>query len=202
MERQSAKKIIYLIVLILVLAAIGYIFYAGIVGADSLGGRVKEEKMVDFGGSTGSKEVSITFSGTSGKISLKKSIFSSCSHNLVGFEKAASIGPLVSIDSNRKALEISSPVGVHSENRQYFVLDQNQCPAPMSFVKNGAIDYNVYSDQPSFKLQDFNLDGLIDIGVEFRDYDKDPLQDGIREIYLFNDINNSFDFGRRENYQQ
>lgn len=200
MERQSANKIVYLVALILVLFALGYVFYAGLVGADPLGPKPQESKTIDFGGDVGEREVSIAFSGTSGKISVKKSIFFSCSYSLVGFEKTASIGALVSIGSGKIALEISAPVGVHSENRQYFTLDQNLCPQPLQFVKNGAIDYNVYSDQPSFLLEDFNSDGWLDIGVEFRDYDKNPLEDGIREIYLYNSTNSNFEFSRNENY--
>lgn len=203
MERKSISKIVFLLILILALAALGYVFYASVVGADPLTGRPGESKTIDFAGDIGKKEVSITFSGNNaGKISVKKSIISSCSHKLEGFEKTAAIGPLIVIGPGKKALEIAAAVGIHSENRQYFVLDQNLCLKPLAFVKNGVVDYNVYSDQPSFKLEDFNGDDWSDVGVEFRDYDKNPLQDGIRDIYLYHNEKNNFEFSRNETYQQ
>lgn len=203
MERKSVSKIVYLVISILILVVLGYIFFTDIVGADSLVGKSGETKTVDFGDDIGKKEVSIIFSGSDGgKIGLKKSVFLSCSHKLAGFEKKAVIGPLVTIGPGEYALEIAAAVGVHSENRQYFVLDKNLCPQPLAFVKNGAVDYNVYSDQPSFKLQDFNGDGWLDIAIEFRDYDKNPLQDGIRDIYLYQNEKNHFEFSHNEMYQQ
>jgi len=203
MERKSISKIVYLLIVILAVGVLVYLFWANVVGADSLAGKAADSKIIDFGGNVSKKEVSVIFSGDDGgKITVKKSIISSCSHKLEGFEKTATINSLIIIGADKKMLEISAPVGVHSENRQYFILDQNLCPQPLAFVKNSAIDYNIYSDQPSFKLQDFNDDDWLDIASEFRDYDKNPLLDGIRDIYLFNGQKNDFEFNRSETYQQ
>ena len=203
MIRKSAFKTIYLFFFLVVIMIIGYFLYSNIVGADPIVGETGDSRILDFAGNIGKKQIFVKFRAKgNSEIIVKKSLSSYCSQKLSGFEDSAKIGSLINTGNDLKLIEISGFVGVHSENRAYYLLGDDLCPKPIIFVKKDMIVYNIYSDQPSFKLQDFDGDGFVDLATEYRNYDKNPLIDGIREIYLYNPQKQSFGYNRSEFYQQ
>ncbi|OIN90289.1 hypothetical protein CO019_00790, partial [Candidatus Berkelbacteria bacterium CG_4_9_14_0_2_um_filter_42_30] len=200
MFRQSIFKTIYIIFFLGVLAIASYYLYSNIAKADPIVGTNGDTKLLDFGGDIGARQIFVRISGKDGEMIVKRSFTSYCSQKLSGFENSVKIDSLVNLGGDEKLIEISGPVGVHAENRQYFFLDSNRCPKPLSFAKNGLVVYNIYSDEPSFKLIDYNSDGYLDIGAEYRNYDKNPLVDGVRDIYLSRPDKSSFVYSRSESF--
>jgi len=200
---KSTFKKIYLLFFLTMILTFVYYFFLNVAKADPLYSQNGENKIVDFGSDFGSRQLSVSIEERGkGKISVKKSFSSYCRYDLSGFEEIVMINSTLKISNSANAVEISGAVGAHGENRQYFILDENLCPKPLAFVKNNNIIYNVYSDQPSFKVEDFNQDGWQDIAAEYRDYDRNPLIDGRRDIYLLDPKNQQFIFLLTENYQQ
>jgi len=202
MSRQSILKTIYIIFFLVITVAALYYLYTSAAKADPIVGEYGDKKILDFADNTGQKPVFVRIVGKDGEIIIKRSIISWCSYKLSGFENEVKINSLVDFGSGEKLIEVAGPVGIHAENRQYFYLDLNLCPQPIIFAKNNVLVYNVYSDQPSFKLLDFDSDGYLDIGAEYRNYDKNPLVDGIRDIYLFEPKNRNFNYSRSEKFVQ
>jgi len=200
MFRQSIFKTIYIIFFLGILMIASYYLYSNIAKADPIVGTNGDTKLLDFGNNIGAKQIFVKISGKEGEIIVKRSFASYCSQKLSGFENSVKIDSVINLGGEEKLIEISGPVGIHAENRQYFFLDSNYCPKPVSFVKNNQKVYNIYSDEPSFKLIDYNSDGYLDIGAEYRNYDKDPLIDGIRDIYLFESSKNDFVYSRSEGF--
>lgn len=192
-------KLVYWILAIGVIAAAGSFLYHSKIFASDLGGG--DQKTLDLGLGLGHKNVRLTISNGNGKIEVTKNMFSGCESKLTGFQNEAKIRGTVSFGENLKAVEVFADVGAHSENRQYFIIDKNFCPKPISFVKNNLVSYNVYSDEPSFLLQDYNGDGVTDLAVEYRNYDLNPIIDGMRDIYFFDLNNNKFEFSRTDKFQ-
>lgn len=182
--------------MVVIIFIAGSWMYRSKIFASNLGGG--DQQLLDLGSDFGKKNVWVIFSNNSAKIEIEKNLFSSCSFDLTGFQTEAKIVGTVQINNKERAIEISGPAGAHSENRQYFIIDMNYCPKPLSFVKNNGVSYNIYSDEPSFVLQDFNADGIIDLAVEFRNYDLDPIVDLVRDIYLLNNEGHQFVFQRSE----
>jgi len=202
MAKKSSLKIVYSSISLLLIAVISYYLYTTIASADQGLDNGDLSKFLDFGGNIGAKRVSLNISDSGGEIEIKRSGNSSCSQKISGFEKEAKIVSLVDISGNLKAVEVSGFVGAHSEGRQYFILDETSCPKALAFVKDGIKVYNIYSDQPSFKFEDFNYDGWYDLAPEYRNYSADPLLDGVREIYLFNPLQNQFEYSSLSEYRQ
>jgi len=198
MIKNSFYRRIYLVFVTAIVVTLAYYFFAGLAKADPTVGESGDHKMLDFGGKIGRKEVFIEVTNQPGKITIKRSLFSWCSSELSGFENEAKINGLWGTSENQRLIEIAGPVGAHGENRQYFYLDANLCPLPIAFVKNDLSVYNIYSDEPNFTIADFNSDNYLDIGAEYREYDKNPLVDGIREIYLFLPQERIFIFNKSE----
>lgn len=202
MQRAVILKIFYIISFSALIIGLGFYLYFSLVKADTSVGENGDIKFLDFGGNIGQKQMVLKVDGKNGTISVNQTMLSSCSQKIVGFEKSAKIDSLISIGEGFRVIEISGLVGAHSENRQYFYLDEKKCPQALAFVKNGSKVYNIYSDQPSFKLIDFNVDGWQDVGVEMRNYDADPIVDGMRDIYLYNPVAKEFVYSRSEDYKQ
>jgi len=200
MFRQSIFKIIYIVFFLGVLGITSYYLYNNVAKADPITGTNGDTKLLDFGDDIGIKQIFVRINDKEGEIIIKRSFVSYCSQELSGFENSVKIDSLVNFGGNEKLIEISGPVGVHAENRQYFFLDSNHCPKPLSFAKNNRKVYNIYSDQPSFKLIDYDSDHYLDIGAEYRNYDKNPLVDGIRDIYLFKVDKGGFVYSRSESF--
>jgi len=202
MQRPLILKIFYVVIFAALIIGLAVYLYLNLISADSNVGENGDAKYLDFGGTHGRRQVILKMNGKDGEIGLVKSLTRSCSSKISGFEKSGKIDSLINLGENFNVIEISGLVGAHSENRQYFYLDSNSCPKPIGFVKNGNRAYNIYSDQPSFSMLDFNVDGWQDIGVEQRNYDANPILDGIREIYLYSPNSKEFVYQRLENYKQ
>ncbi len=181
------------------IGAVGaFLYKAKIFASDIEGG---DQQIINLGSGLESRTVRTKVSNNKGNIEVEKSIFSNCSYDLSGFQDEAKIRGTISVGGGKKLVEIVGVAGAHTENRQYFSVDNNYCPKPIAFVKNGTINYNIYSDEPSFLLQDFNADNVTDLAVEYRNYDLNPIVDGVRDTYIFDSIGNKFDFSRTENFQ-
>ncbi|MCX6812775.1 MAG: hypothetical protein NTW79_04160 [Candidatus Berkelbacteria bacterium] len=197
---KKRKALLFVIVLLIVAA--GFLVEHSFAASDPKVDENGDVQTLNFAGSIGDKKVFVPFSVDSGEIIIKNSAISYCSAKLFGFEQSVKINQLLKIADDISAIEISGYVGVHAENRQYFYLDDQLCPKPLAFVKNGETSYNLISDEPNFLLLDFNTDGFLDVASENRNYDLDPITDGIRDIYLFNSVAKEFKFERSENFHQ
>lgn len=196
MQRSNLVRFIYLFAILAIVFFALYALLHSKIFADDLGGGNKVD--LNFSGNLGKKTVEVIINGNVGKIQVSQSLFSSCSTSLTGFQREAKVQGLVNFSPKVKAIEISGIAGVHAENRQYFTVDSNSCPHPMAFVKNSVVSYNIYSDEPNFIVQDLNTDGFIDVASEYRNYDLDPILDGVRDIYLFTAESQNFIFKRSE----
>ena len=183
---------------VVVITTIGILLFGAKIFASSSGG---DGQKVDFGGNIGSKNVRVTISKNQGKIEIEKNLFSNCAADLTGFQDEAKISGVISLGAGQKAVEISGLAGAHAENRQYFIIDKNFCPVAIAFVKDNQINYNIYSDEPNFAVQDINGDGATDITSDYRNYDLDPIANGTRDQYIYNQKNQDFEFSRSENIQ-
>lgn len=196
MKRNAILRIVYVVTAITIILIAVYLLYANYIQADSVSEQIVSESMVDLG-SDGAKKVRLSISGREGTIRVYRSLYSNCEYRLTGFEKDLRVSSVISA-TNKKIIEVSGFVGVHAENKQFFVLDDRYCPTPVAFEKNGVKEYNVYSDEPNFLVQDMNADGFTDLASDWRDYDRDPLINGFRDIYYFNPDTLTFQFNNRE----
>jgi len=199
MLRNNIVRLIYLFAVLIIVFFAVYALLHSKIFADDLGGGNKID--LNFSGSLGKKTVETIINGNVGKIQVSQSLFSSCSTNLTGFQREAKIQGLLDFSPKMKAVEVAGIAGVHAENRQYFTVDGNSCPHPVAFVKNGIVSYNIYSDEPHFMVQDQNGDGFIDVASEYRNYDLDPILDGVRDIYLFAPGSQNLIFKSSENFK-
>jgi hypothetical protein len=179
-----------------------YLLFRNYVGADINTGESGDRQLLDFGGTIGRKYIFLRLENKKGEIIIKKNSREYCNYPLSGFESSVEIDGILNVGRDLKLIEISGPVGVHSRSKQYFYLNNNSCPVPIPFVKDKIKVYNIYSDQPNFKVSDFNHDGFSDVVAEYRNYDLNPLVDGIREIYHFDNNNREFVYSHSENYQE
>ncbi|TSC94323.1 MAG: hypothetical protein Athens101428_366 [Candidatus Berkelbacteria bacterium Athens1014_28] len=197
MDRR--KKKIYCLIIILAVLILGLFFIPYSISLKEknlqLGG---ESKIFDFGNDVGEKKVFLQFSDNRGKLYVKKNFYSYCYISLSGFEQSAVVNQLSIGHDQLKIIEVSGYVGAHSENRQYFYLDSNLCPKAITFEKEGELSYNIFSDEPNFILQDD--DGLINLIVEFRNWDTDPISETIRDRYFFESEKQKFIFAGSENF--
>lgn len=202
MLRSTNLKIIYLTFFALLIIFGSYLVYRNYVGADINVGDSGDRQLLDFGGNIGRKYVFLRLEDKKGEIIIKKSSTEYCNYPLSGFESSVKIDGVFNIGSDLKLIEISGPVGVHSRSKQFFYLNSNSCPEPIPFVKDKVKVYNIYSDQPSFKVFDSDNDGFSDFAAEYRNYDLNPLVDGIREIYRFDNKSREFVYSHTENFQE
>lgn len=199
MRHKFFSKIIYFLLSVVIIAATGVFIFRSRIFASDIGGG--DQQTLDLGSNLGSKTVRITINGNEGKLEISKNLFSSCRIGITGFQNEAKIRGTIKLGTSLKAIEITGPAGAHAENRQFFITDEQYCPKPLTFAKNGNINYNIYSDEPGFLQQDFNSDGATDLAVEYRNYDLNPILDGTRDIYLFDKANKRFEFSRTESFR-
>ena len=202
MLRSTNLKIIYLVFFASIIFFGSYFLYRNYIGADINVGQSGDRQLLDFGEKFGRKYVFLRLENKKGEIIVKKSSAEYCNYPLSGFESSVKIDGIFNMGSDLKLIEISGPVGVHSRSKQFFYLNNNSCPEPIPFVKDNVKVYNIYSDQPSFKVFDSDGDGFSDVAAEYRNYDLNPLVDGIREIYRFDNNNREFVYSHSENYQE
>lgn len=199
--RNTILKIIYLTFFAAAIVVVSILLYRNYIAANINISANGDRQLLDFGEELGKKYVLVNIENSQGEIIIKKGLDSYCKSVLSGFEKTVKIDGIFLVGGER-LIAISGPVGVHSRSKQFFYLDSEICPKPVSFAKDGVKVYNIYSDQPNFLEEDFNADGVVDFATEFRNYDLNPLVDGIREIYIYNRENHQFEFLKSEKYQQ
>lgn len=195
MKRKSLLKTLYIILALLVILSGIFFLYKNYISADATTAEKIVETKVDLG-DLGQKKIRISTGSEGGNIEIERT-FSSCPAKLTGFEKDVDVSGVV-IAGKKKLIEITGPVGIHAENKQLFLVEPNLCLKAVAFEKNTAIEYNIYSDEPNFLVQDFNSDNYVDIASGWRDYDKDPLVNGFKDIYLFDSSSTRFKFSHRE----
>ncbi|MFA5158698.1 MAG: hypothetical protein WC451_05960 [Patescibacteria group bacterium] len=196
MKRSVILRSVYIIAAIAIILIAFYFLYSNFIQADTLDEQIINEAMIDLG-SSGTKKVRLLISGREGTIKVYRSLYSNCEYRLTGFEKDLRVIGVISV-GEKKMIEVGGFVGVHAENKQFFILDDRYCPKPVVFEKNGTVEYNIYSDEPIFLVQDMNADGYVDVASDWRDYDQNPLKNGFRDIYYFNPESFSFQFVKRE----
>lgn len=201
MLRNTTLKLIYLSFFAVVILIGSYFLYRNYISADINIDENGDRQLLDFGDDIGTKYILLSMENTNGEIIVKNNFSGYCKHPISGFEKSVKIDGLLEI-GEVKLIEISGPVGVHSRSKQFFYLDSSLCPQSITFVKDQLKVYNIFSDQPSFQTSDFTQDGVADFAAEYRNYDLNPLVDGIREIYIFDQNLKQFLYLRSENYQQ
>ena len=85
--------------------------------------------------------------------------------------------------------------GVHSQKIELFDYLNGKLNKMMftdKLIKSDTLD----SDVPKFSIVDYNNDKLLDVTADFRDYDTDPLKQGIR--YFYKNDQNSFIYDKQE----
>jgi hypothetical protein len=188
------RYFLQLILVAIIIAGASFFYYQAFANDSEM----IEQQKIDFGGRNGTLDVRLIISPGEKRIEIKKNFYSNCSKELIGFQDEAKIKSVVKIGKDIQAVEISGSAGVHAENKQFFILDTNYCPLPIGFVKDSEISYNIYSDEPYFLVQDINTDSYIDLAVDYRNYDLDPIVNAKREIYIFDFERNRFVFNRLE----
>lgn len=159
-----------------------------------------ESRVFDFGGEVGKKKIFIQFYSNKQRLYVQKNYFTYCYIPLIGYESSAKITQFISGSNQKKLIEVSSYVGVHSENRQYFYLKNDLCPKNIIFEKNDELSYNISSDEPNFILHSDDKGNILDLIVENRNWDADPLLETVRDIYVFDNENLKFKYARSENF--
>lgn len=135
------------------------------------------------------------------EISYKTGFFSNKNLKLTGFEediKECQDQP-VDLGKTGRAICLIGDTGVHSQNIQFIRKAGTGELEVIPFIRGENKTDNLTSDLPKFIKKDFNNDGILDLAVENRNYEADPLHDAIREIYLGSAV--GFIFDRAENIQ-
>lgn len=90
------------------------------------------------------------------------------------------------------AICLVGAVGVHSQNVQLVGFKDGHF-SKISFIGNGESSDSAVTDVPKFAFSDLNNDGNIDLMLDQRDYDTDPLTNSIRNRYYRDGTNFIFD---------
>jgi len=109
---------------------------------------------------------------------------------LEGFESDVTFceQEILEIDSDNCAVCVTGFVGAHSKNLQLIKYNNYQLSF-YQFTKEGVSTNNIYSDSPNFGFYDFTSDSKLDLIIDYRNYDKNPLEDIERMYYYFNTDN-------------
>lgn len=133
-------------------------------------------------------------------LDVKESIFVNLNSILSGFEKEISFCPdkIIKKDGYPNMLCITGYVGAHSQNIQFFTLQNDQLDL-IKFSRDTTLGDSISSDSPNFG---FNLgpdSDKLEFYADNRDYNKNPLVDIKRDYYYFK--NNLMMFDRLENLE-
>jgi len=107
---------------------------------------------------------------------------------------------VLEIDSENIAVCVTGYVGVHSKNLQIVRYQASKLEA-YKFVNEDVQTSNIYTDSPNFGFYDYNSDDRIDLAIDYRDYDKNPLED-IRRMYYYFDTKRGFVYDQIEELNQ
>lgn len=197
--RLSASKIKLILPIVVVLVFTGLIFI-NVISADS----------TDFGKPETTQNIELNIDGSKTTFVLekyrngdsidfwlkKKAIFGQKPViKLSGFESDVSVcdQPVIDLGDNAgQGICFVGDVGAHSRNIQVIKFRDNKFSV-FKISQDGSSAESVVSDVPQFNFADKNNDGLIDLIVDQRDYDTDPLNNIIRSIYYGNGSGFSFD---------
>ncbi len=121
---------------------------------------------------------------------------------LEGFENDVTFCDKEVLELNQKniAICVSGYVGAHSKNLQIMKYQNDKLEA-YQFIKEEIGSTNIYSDSPNFDFYDYNSDDSLDLVIDYRDYDKNPLEDILR-MYYYLDIESGFVYDRMEKMNQ
>lgn len=86
--------------------------------------------------------------------------------------------------SNSIYFFIKAPVGVHSENLAVISFDGTNLKA-VQFKDQDSLEVSITCDWPKIEIKEAN--DSLDIEIYYRDYNKDPLSDGLIKFYHFQD---------------
>jgi len=117
---------------------------------------------------------------------------------LSGFEEDLSLcqESFIRLSDNATGICLAGDAGVHSQNIQ-LIKYSNDKFSNVEIKNNNESDVNFYSDVPNFYFEDRNKDGLLDLVVDARNYDADPITEAIRSYYL--NSSSGFVFDGKEN---
>lgn len=199
---MSSKKIQF-IVLPVFLLLVAAIFFKNSISTDSS----------DLGKPVSTKILTLDLDG--GKVSFnllkykngnnfdfvltKKNLFGADpSIKLSGFEDDLLLCDInaVKLNGGETAICLIGDAGVHSQNIE-FVKYSNEKLSNIKITGGESIGDNISSDVPSFSFVDRNNDGFMDLAVDTRNYDGDPITESIRSYYI--NTSSGFVFDAKEN---
>ena len=128
----------------------------------------------------------------------RKNLLEKADFKLTGFDEDIFLcsSPVVGLGSNYgQALCFVGNVGAHSRNIQLIKYD-GQKFSETKIMEGTSQNVNIYSDVPNFLVEDYNTDGITDLIVDFRNYEKDSI-DAIRNY--FRGTVSGFVFDKKEN---
>lgn len=196
MKKQSAKLILNITSIILVIGGAFLFYNKSIIKADSELGVFKSEK--EFGFELNNKKFkfrikSYSKDGLNKNYIIRSSFFKTKQVELLGFEDDYNLcsKPTIKL-KDKEIICLLGDVGVHSQVVSFI----NQDLSNVAINDNGAIKYSLTTDTPSYQILDYNNDGYDDLIIDNRDYDKNPLVNIHRAYY--SSTNNGFIFDKVE----
>lgn len=183
MSKKRAKILLILTLAVLVFGAIFYFYKYSKIKADSDLGFLKSEKNFDLV----LDEKNIKFAIKSYKndeITTSYLFFSNVFKikrvQLVGFEDDINLcgNPVIKL-GGKDAICLVGDVGAHSQN---IALVNNGISLVEILEENSNLK-NVITDSPNYFFLDYNEDSELDLIIDNRDYEKDPLVNAIRKYY-------------------
>lgn len=190
MKKFKIKKTGYLIIVITIFIACISIFYTEVIGNDFNNISDKfDARTLSFSGEAKIVKASID----ENKITVRKNFYTTCSNELSGFENQIVIDNTIKTQ-NGDIISVSGYVGAHAENRQFFYLDDENCPRQIAFYKSNQKFYNIYSDEPNFEVVYAENGDLKSLIADYRNYDLDPTKDILRQFYQYDSANRQFNY--------
>jgi hypothetical protein len=132
-------------------------------------------------------------------LSKKNMIGGSTSLKLTGFENDLNLceeGNIKLADNSGYAVCLIGDAGVHSQN----ILLVKYFGGKLSNIKISGGETsgdNISSDVPNYNFVDRNDDGFLDLAVDLRNYDGDPIMESVRSYYK--NSGSEFNFDGKEN---
>lgn len=118
---------------------------------------------------------------------------------LIGFENDANLCQDKSIklaNNNGDAVCLAGDVGAHSQNIQLIKYLNGQL-LNIKITNGDSLGDNISSDVPHYSFTDRNNDSFLDLTVDQRNYDADPLTGAFRSYYI--NAGSEFVFDGKEN---
>ena len=196
MNKKSAKLLLNLLVIILLIGGAFLFYKRNSIKADSNLGTFKSEKEINI--VLNKKKFRFVIksyieNGINRNYLIKGNIFKTKVMELIGFEENINSCQKPTPKLNDKEIIcLVGDVGVHSQAITF--VDENISIVKIN--KAGIIEKFITSDVPNYLIQDYNNDGYDDLIVDDRDYDNNPMTDVIRTYYLGS--TDGFTFDKKE----